>query len=153
MDERTRDRAAALPDGIALVTFDAGGQGNAIDPNPVIPALIEENGQTMYQIVWELRGERNTNPGWEAAVGNVVPFDAVDPLLEGLESTPGQNGRSWVWKWPKQSDGPSIPIAISYDLFFRYVPKKKDLRSVVLRTMSLRETLSVDPTLILPPKE
>lgn len=154
MDEQTRKSwgGAALPDGLANVTFDAGGQGNAIDPNPVIPEIIEEDGQPMYRIVWTLRGQHNINPGWEADFGNVVPFDARDPLLEGLESRPGEQNRTWIWQWPKQARIPAVPIAISYDVFFRYRPKDH-AGSLILRAMSLREALSVDPTLILPPKQ
>ena len=141
--------ARSLPDGEAHVVFDAGGQATYVTPNPVRPILNKDN---KCQITWTVaEPPRHANPEFDVVFSNVVPCHMKDAYLLGLHSEPSDDGRSWIWTWPMKDPGEEV-IRL-YDLFFIYGPKGTDLsRSRNTQTVSLRQIMSTDPTLILPPK-
>jgi hypothetical protein len=143
-----------FPDGVAQVTFDAGGQATYVNPNPVRPIL--EGG--LLVVRWTLgRSPLHGNEGFEVFFGNVVPCNRWDAYLAGLQSEGDPYGQVWTWKWPAPQIMPSPEegVLLYYDMFFCYEPKplaggKRPHRHV--QTVSLREIMSADPTMILPPK-
>lgn len=152
--------AKPLPDGEAHVEFDAGGQATFVTPNPVRPILVKEtDGKEMLFIRWTIADPPlHSNSGFEVVFGNVVPCHQKDAFLQDLHSEPEDaKGRIWTWKWPvpDQMPPPEDEVILFYDLFFVYQPKQllgNNPRPKNAKTLSLRQILSADPTLILPPK-
>ncbi len=144
--------AKPIPDGHAQVVFDAGGQGTFVTPNPVRPILNEEN---WIELHWTIATHPlHANSEFEVVFGNVVPCHMKDTYLGGLISEPKDGGKRWTWTWP-MPDEPEEEVILFYDLFFIYGPKSAGSagRPRNTQTVSLRQVMSADPTLILPPKE
>lgn len=141
--------ARSLPDGQAHVVFDAGGQATYVTPNPVRPILNEKS---WLEIRWTVEPARHANPEFAVIFGNVVPCHMQDARLVGLQSEPRDEGKGWYWTWPPPASGDEV--ILYYDLFFLYGPKAAGggVGSRNAQTVSLRQVLSADPTLILPPK-
>lgn len=150
--------ASPVPDGQAYVQFDAGGQSTSVTPNPVRPVLEEHEGKKCLVLRWTLaEPPLHANPEFEVIFGNVVPCHKKDAYLGGLVSRPESDDKHWIWRWPVPD--PQLPpgeeVIRLYDLFFIYQPKQSaggPNRPGNAQTVSLRQILSADPTLILPPK-
>lgn len=151
-----------LPEGVARVEFDAGGAATFVTPNPLRPILKRKEGKEVLVLRWELaKSPLHANSGFEVIFGNVVPCHKGDPFFAGLVSESAPDGKSWTWSWPKPDQLPFIEegILLLYDIFFLYQPKQllaagARPRSHYVQTQatSLRQIMSTDPTIILPPK-
>lgn len=72
MSERAAEKRTRRPlepplveeKGHVFVTFDAGGQGTSVNPNPVRPRMHEH--EMKATIEWHLDAELRRNPQWEA---------------------------------------------------------------------------------------
>jgi hypothetical protein len=149
-----------IPDGIVQVEFDAGGQATFVNPNPVRP-ILDPDGKTL-RLTWTLaQSPLHGNAGFEVFFGNVVPCFQGEYYLQDLVSTFGDFRKSWTWTWPLPQELPPSDegILVFYDVFFCYQPTQLQgteggpQRSPHVQTVSLREILSTDPTVILPPKQ
>lgn len=151
-----RNDESQLPDGYVQVEFDAGGQASYVSPNPVRPIL--EGDQMVVR--WRMeKAPLHANADFEVSLGNVVP--CVQEELIGLQSERDPDGKGWTWRLTWTGLAPSLPEGesfIFYDVFFIYQPKGNPpgpgpQKPRHRQTVSLRQILSTDPTLILPPKE
>ena len=153
-------------DGISiLVTFDAGGMGSSVNPNPHSFTLIDDDS---FAVEWQLDRSLNTGAGYLAAIGNIVPCHDQDirETLAGYtfvsEQVPSQ-GPATGWRWtftrdPAARPAPPAPKEllgeIKYEIFFSYGPDFQNLaHPSQRRIVSLRQSAAVDPSLILPPKQ
>ena len=133
--------------GVVSVTFDAGGRGILVDQNPVQPVLDKKSGWA--SVTWQLRIQNN-NPRFTVRFGDVVLCDTTDRARVAknskIEVEHDGKARRW-WKWSFQPATAEGPFAVPYDLFCVYEPGDGSRG-----TLSLRETLGVDPTMLLPPE-
>jgi hypothetical protein len=148
--------ASPIPDGHAQVVFDAGGQGTFVTPNPVRPVLSDD--KKLIELHWTIATHPlHANSEFEVIFGNIVPCHMKDEYLEGLTSKPEDGGKRWKWTWPVTAEllASEEEVILFYDLFFLYGPKSTGSagRPRNTQTVSLRQVMSADPTLILPPKE
>ena len=163
---RRRQRPAEAPavgeEGHVFVTFDAGGQATSVNPNPVRPRLED----CMATIVWHLDPAIHQNPEWTVHLSNVVLADRG--ALQLVHDEPSDGGQTWTWKWHHDpADAPGDVVL--YDVFFSYgqgffhlshgqggerevQPLPVKYLRPLRQTVSLRQILSVDPSILLPPE-
>jgi len=140
--------------GTVFVTFDAGGQGTAVDPNPIRALAVVEQAGTVGRIVWNLLSPKNNAPDWEAKICNVILCD-VDDTPKDFQSTRGAGGKTWTWTWTPDSE---VERLVFYDVFFWYGPKgtsddeRRHMPSVPIAMISsFRQITGLDPSILLPP--
>lgn len=147
-------------DGIVEISFDAGGPGLSVGPNPV-RATWSGPDQTSVQVLWRLKNVRNTIEGGVVLLGNVVPCDCEQLPPGMLESGPGSSGTLWRWRFP-WSPGHQDSVAIPYELFVVYRPDglarpidPPPDQPIALSPLlvGLREVTGLDPTVLLPPSQ
>lgn len=149
--------------GIVRVTFDAGGNGSAVDSNP--QSFVLDDGDS-FSVVWEIDRRMNVNKDFQVEFGNVVPCHVgeVEKALAGydFECVPilDHDGRAtrWQWRFTRQKGGSAPAPAelvgeIEYEVFFVYRPQGNAMQALRGRIASLRKTSPVDPSMILPPKQ
>lgn len=143
-------RAATLqkepPQGTVSLTFDAGGQSNEVNPNPVSPRQTQDGS---FELEWRLRRKKNMAPGWEVQIANVV-LCAELAAPAGFQSMRGAEGQSWTWKFAENFPERQ---GIQYELFYLYFPTNQGgssdeaaLRESA-RNVCLSEIIVVDPTI------
>lgn len=156
-DQRPEPRA-----GLVYVTFDAGTNGLSVDTNPQAPVLAKD--KKIFYIDWVLQA-KNTFSEWFVDFGNVIPCDPRS-LPEGYEfrsdpidPQPGSGQVKWRWTFTPKTEIALISEGrILYDILCTYRPNPIEpigppSGGEPFHVRSLRESVGVDPTIVLPPKE
>ena len=127
--------------GLVRVTFDAGSNGLSVNQNPVEARRVEKGRR---QIAWELK-VINGNQNCKARLTNIVLCDFNDRwrLTEDGQLDAERSDDRWTWTFTAAG---KEGLEVHYDIFCTYGPENS-----ATRTLSLRQSASVDPTVLTPP--
>lgn len=135
------------------VTFDAGRHGIEVSQDPVQAHYDRRTGRA--KITWKLQG-RNMNPLFAVRFANIVLCDVVDESKFAKKAitkryyppTANHDGMvTWTFK-PRDLSAP--PFLAAYDIFCTYGLKEGG-EGGSQQTLSLRQSLGLDPSLVMPP--
>lgn len=147
---------------IVNVEFDAGGLGINVYSNPVNPGRIDDK---RVRITWSLN-TRNLDEHFEAYFGNVVLADTEDVAFvaqNGIHAKGPEEVKPTEWSWTYEPASPQQPMLIEYEIFVVTQLKQgngpaaagsgaEEFRALCQRkTLSVRQTVGLDPTLLTPP--
>lgn len=147
------------------VTFDAGTGRGDVNSNPQYCGTNDSDPSRpkSFSVTWQFVAKNNLATDWMVDFGNVVPCDLrdlyhlqqdYDFVSEPIPPDPTETNDGWRWIFTLK-DGHAAPKLkmqeILYDVFFNYRPAGG--ATSAYRLVSLRQILSVDPSILLPPKQ